>query len=183
MKKIVFIQFTCTFLFLLIPLGISIGGRLLFQEKKQVILTEVTNGIEVYACGTHPVSVLVEFWVESLEKPEHPKQFRSSQVCMLQPGEKTIVFYDKPHHKTLGLIDSDIALLPMTFNITGAIIPIGIQVFIIFIIIIANKTKIKKEELDKIAVILFVLLTVEVVLMFYIIGVIRIIFDPIDLFG
>lgn len=179
MKKIAF-TLTCTCLLVLIPLVSSIGGKLVFQKKKQAILTEVTNGVEVYACGTHPITVRVDISVESLEEPEHPKQFQSSQFCTLQPGEKTIVFYDRPHHKTLGLIDSYIILLPITFDITGVLILIGIHAFIILIIIIVNKTKIKKGKLDDIETILLVLLTIEICILYIIFMVIRIIWDPIE---
>lgn len=178
MKKIVStIIVTC--ILVVAPLMIAIKGRQEFQKKEQAIFNEVLDGVEVYACGTHPICVRVDIMVESLDY-ENLEKFEYTQFCELQPGEKTIVSYNRSNYKTCGLVDHHIILRPRIVDITGVLILIGIQFIILIVVEIVNK-KIKAKKLEYGIDLYSILFVIEITIWFMIYLVASIIFSPITM--
>lgn len=103
-------------------------GQVSIQD--QVKITEVTNGVEVYACGTYPVDVRVTILVAAGED----ESFESIQFYELKPGEKKVLRYKDDYFTILGLIDSKI--IAIHYDMSRWVKPVAIPVCIIILVII-----------------------------------------------
>lgn len=104
------------------------------NPSEQAKLTLVDNGVEVSACGDHPVKVEANLLIDA-NGTAQKEQFESQEECTLQPGESVVLTYDNPSCTVIDLLSYDIKLLPMKFDLDIIFwITLGIWVIISLIV-------------------------------------------------
>lgn len=104
------------------------------NPSEQAKLSLVDNGVEVYACGDRSVKVKANLLIDA--NGTVPKgNFEAQEECTLQPGESTILTYNNSYCTVIDLLDYDITVLPIKFDL-DIIFWIGPVIsFIIFLIL------------------------------------------------